>query len=240
MKPDILYDDNDIIIVSKAAGVLTIPDRFDHEKPSVVGSLSAIYGKVFIVHRIDRETSGILVFAKNEMAHRHLSMQFEAKTTQKIYAALVEGRLQPESGEIDKPIGEHHTIPGKMTIAGNGKRSLTLFKAVEYFKNFTLAEADIKTGRTHQIRVHFASIGFPLAVDSVYGRREKLLLSEIKLKRFNIGKYEAEQPIMQRTTLHAWKLTLEHPTTGEQMAFEAPLPKDFSALLSQLRKWGAA
>lgn len=237
MKPEILYDDDDIIIISKPAGLLTIPDRFDHTKPSVVGALSAIYGKVYIVHRIDRETSGILIFAKNDVAHRHLSMQFEAKTTQKIYAALIEGRLQPESGEIDKPIGEHHTIPGKMIISGNGKRSLTLFKAAEFFKNFTLAEADIKTGRTHQIRVHFASIGFPLAVDAIYGRRDKLLLSEIKLKRFNLGKNTEEQPIMQRTTLHAWKLTFDHPTTEERMSFEAPLPKDFAALLSQLRKW---
>ena len=238
MKPEIIYEDNDIIIVNKQADLLTIPDRFDAQKPSLYGGLNAIYGKVFIVHRLDRETSGVMIFAKNEEAHRHLSMQFEKHQTDKIYLALLDGVLHQDSGEINKPIAPHISVPGRMVINKRGKESLTLYQLIEKFKHFTLVEANIKTGRQHQVRIHFTSMGYPLAVDSLYGRRTQLLLSEIKAKGVKLGKYEEERPIMSRTTLHAFRLTVQHPSTLETMSFEAPLPKDFSALLNQLRKWG--
>lgn len=234
---DILYEDDDLIIVNKPAEMLTIPDRFS-EKPSVVGFLRQQLDKVMTVHRLDRETSGILCFAKNEAAHRHLSIQFEHKTVQKIYLALLDGNLHTEEGSIDKPIGEHPSVAGKMCVSRAGKPSLTLFRVRERFKHFTLVEANIKTGRTHQIRVHFQSIGYPLAIDPLYGRRDAVLLSEIKQKGFRLAKYADELPIMSRCTLHAFRLELQQPTTGEPLIFEAAPPKDFRALLTQLEKWG--
>jgi 23S rRNA pseudouridine1911/1915/1917 synthase len=220
--------------------LLTIPDRINPDKENLVGLLQRHYDKVMTVHRLDRETSGILCFARTEAAHRHLSIQFEKHTVDKYYYALLDGVLHLDEGEINKPIGEHPVVNGKMAISNGGKPSLTLFRAVERFKRYTLAEAMIKTGRTHQIRVHFQSIGYPLAVDALYGRRDTFLLSEIKGKKYKTGKFtEEERPLMSRTTLHAWRLRLDHPETGERMEFTAELPKDFLAVVNQLRKWGA-
>ena len=165
MKLDIIYQDDQIVVVNKPAELLTIPDRHDATKPSLYGELNKIFGKVFIVHRLDRETSGILVFALNEDAHRDLSMQFENKETRKVYLAILDGSMHADDGEINKPIAEHTSVPGRMVVAKRGKESLTLFRVVERFKHFTLVEADIRTGRTHQIRVHFQSISYPLDVE---------------------------------------------------------------------------
>lgn len=238
MKPDIIYEDEHLIVVNKQAGLLSIPDRTG-SKESLLGLLERQYGKIFIVHRLDRETSGILCFARNEAAHRHLSLQFEHHTSDKYYLALVDGVLHHDEGEIDKPIGEHPTISGKMAVVHSGKPSLTFYRVLERFKRFSLAEILIKTGRTHQIRVHFQSIGYPLAVDALYGRRAAFILSEIKGKSYKSGKYtEEERPMMERTSLHSSRLRLDHPVTGERMEFKAELPKDFAAILNQLRKWG--
>ena len=244
-KPDIIFDDDDLIIVNKPANLLTIPDRFDAAKPSLYADLTQQFGKVFTVHRLDRETSGIIVFAKNEEAHRHLSMQFENHETRKVYIALLDGVMHQDEGQIDRPIAEHPTHLGKMVVNKKGKESLTLFKVTERFKHFTLVEADIRTGRTHQIRVHFQSLGYPLAVDAIYGRKSEIYGKDFK-KKFKVGKFtEEELPIMKRTTLHAAKLTFTHPRTkgfhpdcDEMLTFECELPKDFRALLSQLNKWG--
>jgi 23S rRNA pseudouridine955/2504/2580 synthase/23S rRNA pseudouridine1911/1915/1917 synthase len=236
---DILHEDEHLIVVAKPAGLLTIPDRFGN-KNSLSAMLERKYGKVFIVHRLDRETSGVLCFGRHEAAHRHLSLQMERHTADKFYFALLDGILHHDEGEIDKPIGEHPSLPGKMMVTNAGKPSLTFYRAIERFQRFTLAEALIKTGRTHQIRVHFQSIGYPLAVDALYGRRDKIFLSEIKGRGYKSGKFTEEQrPLMERTSLHAARLRIEHPATGETMEFAAPLPRDFAALLSQLRKWGA-
>ncbi len=238
MRYELLHEDEHILIVSKPAGLLTIPDRAG-SPDNLVNALERQYGKVFIVHRLDRETSGILCFARNEAAHRHLSLQFEHHTSDKFYYALLDGILHHDEGEIDKPIGEHPGISGKMAILHTGKPSLTFYRAIERFKHFTLAEALLKTGRTHQIRLHFQSIGYPLAVDAVYGRRSALFLSEIKGKAYRSGKYsDDERPMMERTSLHAHRLRIDHPTTGERTEFQAELPKDFTAVLNQLRKWG--
>jgi len=233
---DLLYADDQILVVSKPAGLLTIPDRSGNQQ-SLLAALQRTYGHVLTVHRLDRETSGVLCFARTEEAHRHLSMQFERHSTDKFYLALLDGVLHHDEGEIDKPIGEHFSIPGKMAITSRGKPSLTYYRALERFRRFTLAEAQIKTGRTHQIRVHFQSIGYPLAVDALYGRRSSFLLSEIKGKAYKKGKFtEEERPMMERTSLHAYRLRLDHPVTEERMEFKAELPKDFQAVLSQLRK----
>ncbi len=233
----IIYEDDAVVLMDKASGALTIPDRFKPELFNLYNWLNKKYGKVFVVHRLDRETSGLLVFAKTEEAHKNLSRQFEDRTVEKIYQVLVEGVMHEMEGEIDKPIAKHPSKSGRMITSAKGKPSLTLFKVIEHFKNFTHLEADIKTGRTHQIRVHFKSIGYPLAVDSEYGRNDAFYLSKIK-RKYNFGKDQEERPLMSRTTLHATKLVFDHPVTGERMAFETELPKDFGAVLKQLKKWG--
>lgn len=237
IQPEIIYEDDDIIIVNKPPFFLTIPDRFAPEKVNLYNFLSDIFGKVFIVHRLDKETSGILIFAKNEAAHRDLSIQFEKRTVQKIYQTLLDGVVHLDDGIIDKPIAMHKNGK-KMIISRDGKPSKTEYKVLKRYKNFTLVDAYIHTGRMHQIRIHFESIGYPLAVDSVYGRREGFLLSEIKRKKYKLGKNQEEKPLIKRVILHARKLQFNHPSTKEVMAFEAPLPKDFNAVVKQLDKWG--
>lgn len=237
-KPVILYQDEHLIVANKPPGLLSIPDRFAPEKPNLLALLTHQYGKVWTVHRIDRETSGLICFARNEEAHRHLSQQFEQRTVEKTYLALLDGTAMAEVGTIDRPITESNKQAGKMMVAKKGKPAVTHYKVAERFRQFTLAEARIETGRTHQIRVHFESIGHPLAVDSLYGRREGFYLSEVKGKSYHLGREEEERPLMSRIPLHAWKLALDHPQTGERLVFEAPLPKDFAAALKQLRKWG--
>jgi 23S rRNA pseudouridine1911/1915/1917 synthase len=237
----ILHEDAEFVIVDKPSGLLSIPDRFGKNKNSLAEHLAEKYGEMLIVHRLDRETSGIMVFARTADAHRHLCMQFEKHTADKFYLALVDGSVHEEEGEIDRPIGPHPTIPNKMMItARGGKASLTFYRVLERFRNFTLLEALIKTGRTHQVRVHLQSQGYPLAIDSVYGPRPELKGSEIKGQKYKLGKYvgiDEERPIMVRTSLHAHRLRLDHPVTGERMEWKTELPKDFQAVLSQMRKW---
>lgn len=235
----IIYEDTTLVIAEKPAFMLSIPDRFSPEKENLLDLLRETREEVFTVHRLDRETSGIILFAKTREAHRDLSLQFEKREVSKKYLALVDGAVMEEEGRIEQPIGESQSHPGKMEITKRGKPSLTLYKVLERFKGYTLVEADIQTGRTHQIRVHFAAIGHPLTVDLLYGQREAFFLSEIKGKKFQLGKYQEERPLMTRTTLHAWRLQFRHPESGEMMDIQSELPKDFAALLNQMRKWAA-
>ncbi|MBK9012871.1 MAG: RluA family pseudouridine synthase [Saprospiraceae bacterium] len=236
---EIVYEDDDLVVVNKPANLLTIPDRHSADKPNLYHMLGNEFGKIFTVHRLDRETSGILVFTKTEEAHKELSKQFMDRTVEKIYFALVEGVMHQQEGLIDKPLGPHPTHPEKMAVVHGGKPSRTNYKVTETFKNFTFIECSIETGRTHQIRVHLHTIGYPLAVDALYGRQSSFMLSKVKLRRFKLSKFEEEErPLMSRTTLHAGKLVFNHPTTGERMTIQADLPKDFGAVINQLRKWG--
>ncbi len=237
IKVEIIYEDDAIVIVHKPANFLAIPDRYVAEKPNLVDFLKKRYGEIFVVHRLDKETSGIICYAKNAESHRHLSKQFEDRTVKKIYKVLVEGNVHQPKGIIDKPIARHVSIAGKMRIHASGKASVTHYEVEQHIGDYTLVQADIKTGRTHQIRIHFAAIGYPLMIDGMYGRQDSFFLSSIKQKKFNIGKDQEERPLMSRTTLHSWKLSLDHPVTGERMDFIAPLPKDFRAVLKQLEKW---
>ncbi|MEL6866051.1 MAG: RluA family pseudouridine synthase [Bacteroidota bacterium] len=238
IKIDLLHEDEDLLVVNKPPHFLSIPDRYLLDRPNLQGYLSEHHGKTFVVHRLDKETSGVICFAKNEQAHRKLSLQFEQRTVDKRYHVLIEGQLYPKEGKIEKAIASHKSKPGQMIVSNRGKASLTFFKALEYFKNYTLVEANIKTGRTHQIRVHFKSIGFPLAIDATYGRREAFFLSELKLRKFKLAKDTEERPLMSRSSLHAHELQLNHPSSGQRMQFIAEYPKDFRATLQQLRKWG--
>jgi len=236
-KIEIIYEDNDIIVVNKPANFLSTSDRFDKEKPNVVTHLRERYEEVFTVHRLDKETSGILCFARTSAAHKDLSQQFQDRKVKQLYWVIIQGILIPTEGSIDKAIAPHPVIQGKVIVTNKGKKSLTHYKVVEQFKNFCLVEADIKTGRTRQIRVHFESIGFPLAVDKIYGSYSAFNLSQIKFKGFNLGKDQEERPLMTRTSLHSYQLDIIHPSTKESTTFLAPPPKDFRAVLKQLQKW---
>ncbi len=239
LKSSVIYADEALLVVDKPAGLLTIADRFGsaHHLHRI---LERDYGKLWVVHRLDRETSGVLCFARTEEAHRHLSLQFEHHTADKFYLALLDGVVPDEEGEIDKPIGPHPSIAGKMIITPHGKPSLTFYRVIERFEHFTLVEALLKTGRTHQLRVHFQGIGYPLAIDALYGHRSAFFLSEVKGRGYRKGKFsEEERPLMARTSLHAFRLRIEHPYTGQHLEFRSELPKDFSAVLQQLRKWSS-
>jgi 23S rRNA pseudouridine955/2504/2580 synthase/23S rRNA pseudouridine1911/1915/1917 synthase len=237
MKADILYEDSDLIIVNKPAGLLAIPDRFNTALPSLVKILEAKLGqKIWVVHRLDRETSGIICFAKNEAAHKYMSKLFEARDVSKFYIGLVNGRMINTEGTIDKPIAEHPAINGKMIAAKKGKPSVTVYKVLEQWPLYSLVQFQIHTGRTHQIRVHLQSIGHSLVCDELYGDGRPFFVSAIKRKYRLSDKEEAEKPLLSRLALHAWKLEFMKED-GTKISVEAPLPKDIAACVKQLNKW---
>jgi 23S rRNA pseudouridine955/2504/2580 synthase/23S rRNA pseudouridine1911/1915/1917 synthase len=247
----ILHEDNDLLVVDKPAGLLVIPDRWDASKPTVVklarshlqacaaatGQLAAEAPRLWVVHRLDRDTSGVLILAKSERAHTALSRQFEHGQVRKTYLALVSGQEIRAEGSIRLPIGPHPQRPGMMAIRRRqGKAAVTRYAVLERFQGYTLLEVRPHTGRSHQIRVHLQAIGYPLAIDPFYGSSDALLLSAIK-PSYRPKAGGAEHPLMGRLTLHAQALELTHPTHGGKCAWVAPLPKDFAALLRNLRRY---
>lgn len=237
MQIEILYQDDDMLMVNKPAGTLVIPDRFNSDLPSLNRLLESKLGqRIWVVHRLDRDTSGVMCFAKNEEMHRYLSQLFEAHDVGKFYAGIVQGRVIPEEGRIEVPIAEHPTQKGKMVTARKGKASVTDYKVVEQWAMHSLVQFQIHTGRTHQIRVHMQSIGHPIVCDELYGDGKPFLLSSIK-KKFKLSeKEETERPLMGRLGLHAYRLMLHKPD-GTLVDVEAPLPKDMAACVNQLNKW---
>lgn len=237
MQIDILYQDDDMIVVNKPAGVLVIPDRFNSDLPSLNRMLETKLGQqIWVVHRLDRDTSGVICFAKNEQTHRYLSKLFEAHEVGKFYAGIVTGRVIPEEGRIEAPIAEHPGKKGMMVVAKKGKASVTDYKVVEQWGLYSLMQFQIHTGRTHQIRVHMQSIGHPIACDEIYGDGKPFLLSAIKKKYKLSEKEETERPLLNRLALHAYKLIL-HKEDGTEINVEAPIPKDMAACINQLNKW---
>ena len=235
----ILHEDIDVVVVNKPHGLLSIPDRFKHDEPNIRRILEEKYGKIFVVHRLDKDTSGVMVFARNAEAHRSLSMQFEHHTIEKIYLAIVSGVMPKDELAIDIPLMSNPKVPGTMMPSARGKASHTDVRVLERFRVATYIECTLKTGRQHQLRVHCAAVGYPLLVDATYGRAATFFLSQIK-RRFRLQKDTEEQPVMARTTLHAHRLSFTHPSSGEPCTFVADPPKDFKALLTVLRKYSAA
>ncbi|WP_434737678.1 RluA family pseudouridine synthase [Limosilactobacillus sp.] len=220
---DIVYEDDDVIVVNKPQGMVVHPAP-GHPNHTLVNALlyhsplSTINGEFRpgIVHRIDKDTSGLLMVAKNDLAHRSLAAQLKAKTTQREYVALVHGVIKEERGTIDAPLGRSKKDRKKQAVVDDGRHAVTHFKVLERFQHYTLVSCRLETGRTHQIRVHMKYIGHPLAGDPLYGPRKTLPGN---------GQY-----------LHARLLGFKHPRTGEQMTFTSPLPDYFQQMIDHLEK----
>jgi 23S rRNA pseudouridine1911/1915/1917 synthase len=237
MPLDILFEDKSLLVLNKPAGLVVHPAA-GHEEHTLVnallhhcrGSLSGIGGvaRPGIVHRLDKETSGCLVVAKNDETHLALSKQFSERRVEKIYNAIVCGELARDAGEIRAAIARHPSHRKRMAVRddGSGRAAHTDWRVVERLNAATFVEAHIHTGRTHQIRVHFQFLGHPLVGDDTYGARPNARLKEL-------ANYAAP-----RVMLHARELSFIHPRTEKEMSFESPLPKDFRDALKCLRRPG--
>lgn len=232
----IITENDDWIAINKPSGLLSIPDR-EGKDVSLKQLLKAKYGDIYTVHRLDKDTSGLIVFAKNAESHKHLSQQFEDRHTKKIYLGLLTGSPMEKTASIDASIAEHPAKNGTMIIHRKGKEALTDYEVLEDFGIYSWTQFRIHTGRTHQIRVHAKEIGHPIVCDPVYGDGKPILLSSLKQKKFKLSKNELEErPLLNRLALHAWQLSFTS-LAGESIELEAPLPKDLRAVLQQLEKW---
>jgi len=231
----IIFENDDFIAVNKESGMLSIPDRHDETQLSLYKFLNQKYGKIFIVHRLDRDTSGLILFAKNEPTHKYLSQLFEQRKIEKKYLGIVRGSMPEKKGSINEPIGEHPVKKGMMTISKKGKPSLTNYEVLEDYGVFSLVQFDIQSGRTHQIRVHTKSIGHPIICDELYGDGKPILLSSFK-KKYKLSQNDLEErPIISRLALHSASLHFKD-IHQKEFFIEAPMPKDMKALLQQLKK----
>ena len=259
----IIFEDDDYVVVNKDSGMLAIPDRYNKELPNLYDLLTEKYGKIFIVHRLDKDTSGVIIFAKNPEAHRDLSVRWEEGGVSKTYFALVTGRFDEAQGNINLPISPLKKKKGVMVIdKRNGKDAFTSYKVLEKYREYTYLEVTPKTGRTHQIRVHLAAIGHPLAVDPLYNRKEAILnlgkkedekeepqnfrKKKDKSKKPKISKEKLEKirrqaedaaklaPVIGRLPLHAGKIRFLHYRTNQFVEIEAPMPKDMRSTLDIL------
>jgi 23S rRNA pseudouridine1911/1915/1917 synthase len=229
---NILFEDKDLLVLNKAPGIVVHPAA-GNETGTLVnallhhcrGELSGIGGvaRPGIVHRLDKDTSGCLVVAKNDSAHMKLAEQFASRAVMKIYDAILCGELPAARGEIRGSIARHVTQRKRMAVVKDGREAWTSYEVMERLHGATLVSANLHTGRTHQIRVHFQHLGFPLVGDDTYGKRHNARLREL-------ANYAAP-----RQMLHARQLAFTHPRTGKQVKFEAPWPEDFAEAVKTLR-----
>ncbi|MBN2511420.1 MAG: RluA family pseudouridine synthase [Sedimentisphaerales bacterium] len=235
----ILYEDDDVVVVNKQANLIVHPAR-GYKCGTLVNALvyhfknnlSAGFAdyRPGIVHRLDRHTTGVIIVAKNDTAHWKLSRQFAERTNKKTYLAVVHGAPELDGDCIDVPLGVHPVIREKYSIRPDiGKQAITFYRVLERFRGYSLVELDIKTGRTHQIRVHMSYIKHPVVADDMYGGKV-VYPWQIENRESAI-----EQPLLNRTALHAWKLEINHPATEKRMEFVAPIPEDIQLFLNQLR-----
>ena len=222
---DIIYEDNDIIVINKPKGMVVHPGNGNHEGTLVnavlayAKDLSGIGGKLRpgIVHRIDKDTSGLIIVAKNDEAHKNLSEEIKNHEVTKIYTCLVRGNISEDDATIDMPIGRDKNDRKKMAVTEDGKKAITHFRVLKRYGNYTLLRVKIDTGRTHQIRVHMAKIGHPIIGDEVYSNGKN---------EFNV----------HGQMLHSTYLKFKHPVTGKELELEAPLPQYFQDVLEQLKE----
>lgn len=233
----VLHEDRAIIVINKPPGLVVHPAPGHYSGTLVNGllhhcpDLAPIAGEIRpgIVHRLDKDTSGTIIVAKNADALENLAAQFKNRTVAKTYLAIVYGDIKLERGEIDQPVGRHPTDRKKMSVRSRSpRRALTLWKVRSHYRACSLLEVEIKTGRTHQIRVHCAAMHHPIVGDALYGGRtgSQYRRQDPRLNTLANG--------IQRQMLHAWRLTVDHPETGERMTFESPLAEDMQGFLDGL------
>lgn len=221
---DVVYEDSDVIVVNKPVGMVVHPAA-GHPDGTLVnallhhcaGSLSGVGGQLRpgIVHRIDRDTSGLIIAAKNDMAHLSLSEQLQDHSLARTYEAIVVGNFREETGTVDAPIARHRTDRKRMAVAADGRRAVTHWKVLERYPGYTHIQCNLETGRTHQIRVHMAYLGHPILGDTVYGAKKPV-------------------PGLTGQCLHAVALRFLHPRTGEAVSLSCPLPEEFTAMLRRI------
>ena len=231
-----IYSDDSIVVLNKMSGILIAADRYDENAPRLDLLAQEEFGRLYAVHRIDKDTSGIIIYARTAEAHKNLSEQFEKRLVNKTYHALVYGHPLWQELTVDlalQPDGDarHRTVVSKK----NGKPSVTDFTNLGSCGPYSWIIAKPKTGRTHQIRAHLAANGFSIVCDPLYGGNQKpVRLSEIK-RKWN-GDEDKERPLLSRLALHAYKIEFTHPASGEKVCFTAPYPKDMEATRKQLAK----
>lgn len=235
----VLWEDECLLAVNKPAGLLSMPDGYDPSLPHLRSMLEPVYGRVWVVHRLDRDTSGVMVFTRSAEAHQALSRQFEERQIEKVYHVLAAGDPPWHQKTVNLPLQpngdrRHRTVVDRR----KGKAATTKFSVLERFGAFSLLAARPQTGRTHQVRVHLAALGLPVAVDSLYGDGEGVYLSQVKPKYQKKASRE-EKPLINRLGLHAWSLRFKHPLNDKVLSIEAPYPKDFALVIKQLRKYSS-
>lgn len=232
----VIYSDDDFIVLNKRSGILIAADRYNPDAPRLDLMAEKEFGKLYAVHRIDKDTSGLIIYAKNLEAQKGISMQFEQRKVQKTYHALVYGHPLWEDLHVDlalEPDGDarHRTVVNKKF----GKPSVTDFHLIGVCGPYSWIEAKPKTGRTHQIRVHLAANNLSIVCDPLYsGNQKPVRLSEVK-RKWN-GDEDEERPLLSRLALHAYKIQFEHPATHEQVTFTAPYARDMEAVRKQFAK----
>jgi len=235
----VIYEDTEMIVVNKQADMIVHPARGNTHGTLVNGlvyyanQLSTGSGEFRpgIVHRLDKNTTGVLVVAKTDTAHWKLSRQFAQRKTSKTYIAVVHGTLELRADRINQPMGMHPRVRTKYAIRPDGKEAITFYEVLEEFRGFSLVKLSPRTGRTHQLRVHMAYLQHPVVADDMYGGK---VVYDWQLQDRDA---EAAEPVMSRTALHAWKLQIRHPISDEMMEFVAPLPADMQQLIDKLRQF---
>ncbi|MCC8181021.1 MAG: RluA family pseudouridine synthase [Planctomycetes bacterium] len=253
---DVLYEDSDIVVINKRPGMVAHPSQ-GHSDGTLVNALLHHYGDSLsgiggvirpgIVHRLDQDTSGCLVAAKHDEAHRSLIQQFMEREVEKIYLAITDGLPKPLSGKVEGQIGRSHKDRKRHAmLRSGGRHSLTVYQTLENYGVVALVRCDLKTGRTHQARVHLAHLNAPVLCDKEYGRRHFFTRQDVDIA-VSLYRYGEVRPqyaansrsnpiLLDRQALHAWRLGFAHPVTGAPLSFEAPLPDDMLAVLEPLRQ----
>jgi RluA family pseudouridine synthase len=237
LKPEklVVWTDEYLLAINKPSGLPSLPDGYDPDAPHVRMIMEETFGPLWIVHRLDRETSGLLLLARSSDAHRHLNMQFASRQTEKIYHAIVHGSPEWDENRISLPLRPdadraHRTLVDHRS----GKSAITDLRVLNRYGPYSLVKARPETGRTHQIRVHLAASGHPIVSDALYGDDKPLFLSQVK-SDYRPGKGE-ERPLLARLGLHAFSLSFKHPITKEIIELVSPYSKDFGAVVTQLSK----